>query len=388
MNPIYLDYNATTPVDPRVTDAIAAALRELWGNPSSSHAYGRAAHDAVEVARGQVAALIGAEPDEIVFTGGGSEASNAAIKGVCLTRPRGMIARLFGKAMPHVITSSVEHPATAKPLEYLSKLGVSVTVLDVDRFGLLDPGDVYAALKRPTRLVTVMHSNNETGTLMPIREIAEAARSHGALVHTDCAQSVGKVPVNVNDLGVDLMTIAGHKLYAPKGFGALYVRRGVQLEPLIHGAAHESGRRAGTENTPYIVGLGVAADLCRGAFPADGDRLLSLRERLHAALLAKLGDRIVPNGHPTLRLPNTLNVNFAGQIGPKLLERVPRVAASVGAACHEPKPGQVEVTPSAVLCAMRVPPEISQGAVRLTVGRWTTEAEVDEAAGLLARAAS
>ena len=386
MNPIYLDYNATTPVDPRVTDAVAAALRELWGNPSSSHAYGRAAHDAVEVARGRVAALIGAEPDEIVFTGGGSEASNAAVKGACLGRPRGLLSRLFGKATPHVVTSSVEHPATAKPLEFLRKLGVSVTVLGVDGHGLLDPDDVLEAILPNTRLVTIMHSNNETGTLMPIREIAEAARSHGALVHTDCAQSLGKVPVNVNDLGVDLMTIAGHKLYAPKGIGALYVRKGIELEPLIHGAGHEGGRRAGTENTPYIVGLGVAADLCRESFPAVGDRLLSLRERLHAALLAKLGDRIVLNGHPTLRLPNTLNVNFVGQIGPKLLERVPRIAASVGAACHEPRPGQMEVTPSAVLCAMRVPPELSQGAVRLTVGRFTTEAEVDEAAELLNQA--
>jgi len=388
MNPIYLDYNATTPVDPRVTDAVAAALRELWGNPSSSHACGRAAHDGVEVARGRVAALVGAEPDEIVFTGGGSEASNAAIKGVCLTRPRGIVARLFGGGTAHVITSSVEHPATAKPLEYLGKLGVSVTVLDVDRFGLLDPHDVRRAIRPTTKLVTVMHSNNETGTLMPIREIGNICRERGVLFHTDCAQSVGKVPVDANDLGVDLMTIAGHKLYAPKGVGALYVRNGIELEPLVHGAGHEGGRRAGTENTPYIVGLGVAADLCREAFPAVGDRLLSLRQRLHAALLAKLGDRIVLNGHPTLRLPNTLNVNFVGRIGPKLLERVPRIAASVGAACHEPRPGQVEVTPSAVLCAMRVPPELSQGAVRLTVGRWTTEAEVDEAAELLANAAS
>ncbi len=387
MNPIYLDYNATTPVDPRVADAVAAALRELWGNPSSSHAYGRAAHDAVEVARGRVAALIGAEPDEIVFTGGGSEASNAAIKGVCLGRPRGVFARLFGKAMPHVITSSVEHPATAKPLEYLTKIGVSVTMLDVDRFGFLDPHDVRRAIRPYTRLVTVMHSNNETGTLMPIREIGNICRERGVLFHTDCAQSVGKVPVDVREMSADLVTIAGHKLYAPKGVGALYVRRGLQLESLIHGAGHESGRRAGTENTPYIVGLGVAADLCREAFPAVGDRLLSLRERLHAALLAKLGDRVTLNGHPTLRLPNTLNVNFVGQIGPKLLERVPRIAASVGAACHEPRPGQLEVTPSAVLCAMRVPPEISQGAVRLTVGRFTTEAEVDEAAELLAKAA-
>lgn len=261
MNPIYLDYNATTPVDPRVADAIDSALRELWGNPSSSHAYGRAAHDAVETARGQVAALLGATPGEIVFTGGGSEASNAAIKGVCLARPRGIVSRLFGQAMPHVITSSVEHPATAKPLEYLRKLGVSVTVLDVDRYGLLDPDDVRRAIRPNTRLVTVMHSNNETGTLMPVREIGNICRERGVLFHTDCAQSVGKVPVDVREMFADLVTVAGHKLYAPKGVGALYVRDGVRLEPLVHGAGHESGRRAGTENTPYVVGLGVAATL-------------------------------------------------------------------------------------------------------------------------------
>lgn len=387
MNPIYLDYNATTPVDPRVAEAIAAALRDLWGNPSSSHAYGRAAHAAVEVARGQVAALLGAKPGELVFTGGGSEASNLAIKGVCLSRPRGILARLFGKSMPHVVTSSVEHPATAKPLEYLRKLGVRVTVLGVDGHGLLNPDDVLEAIRFDTRLVTIMHSNNETGTLMPIREIGRICRERGVLFHTDCAQSVGKVPVDVSELNADLVTVAGHKLYAPKGVGVLYVRSGVELEPLIHGAGHESGRRAGTENTPYLVGLGVAADLCREDFPGVGDRLRSLRDRLHIALQDKLGDRITLNGHPDLRLPNTLNINFAGQIGPKLLERVPRVAASVGAACHEPKPGQLAITPSAVLCAMRVPPEVSQGAVRLTVGRWTTEAEVDEAAELLAAAA-
>lgn len=391
MNPIYLDYNATTPVDPRVSDAIAAALRDLWGNPSSSHAYGRRAHDAVEVARGQLASLIGAKPGEIVFTGGGSEASNQAIKAGTMWPKLGFWQRFFAGSnvgRVHVITSAVEHPATLKPLEFLrARFGVSVTTLDVDGHGLLDPDDVRRAIRPTTRLVTVMHSNNETGTLMPIREIGRICRERGVLFHTDCAQSVGKVPVDVREMFADLVTIAGHKLYAPKGVGALFVREGVELEPLIHGAGHESDRRAGTENTPYIVGIGVAADLCRESFPGIGDKLMSLRERLHAALLAKLGDRITLNGHPTLRLPNTLNVNFAGQIGPKLLERVPRVAASVGAACHEPKPGQVEVTPSAVLCAMRVPPEISQGAVRLTVGRWTTDAEVDEAAGLLAKAA-
>ncbi|MEO2092333.1 MAG: aminotransferase class V-fold PLP-dependent enzyme, partial [Gemmataceae bacterium] len=297
-----------------------------------------------------------------------------------------------------------------------------VTVLKVDRYGLIDPDAVRRAVRlsfRPLTLVTLMHSNNETGTLMPIREVGELKRRYRFVFHTDCAQSIGKVPVDVTELNVDLLTIAGHKLYAPKGVGALYVRGGIELEPLIHGAGHEGGRRAGTENTPYLVGLGKAAELCREGFsppsfsgkgagglgtsqdpspqppPPKGEgetedapaKLQRLRERLHQRLREKLGERIVLNGHPTLRLPNTLNVNFTGQIGPKLLERVPQVAASVGAACHEPKPGQLEVTPSAVLCAMRVPPEVSRGAVRLTVGRWTTEAEVDEAAELLASGA-
>jgi cysteine desulfurase len=400
MTPIYLDYNATTPVDPAVADVIASALRNLWGNPSSSHEYGKAAHAAVETARGQVADLIGAKPNEIVFTGGGSEASNLAIKGVCQRPLTPLVWRRFWSSLfatsrspdqVHVVTSAVEHPATVGPVEFLRRQGAVVTVLKVDRHGLIDPDAVRRAVRltfRQFTLVTLMHSNNEIGTLMPIREVGELKRRYRFVFHTDCAQSIGKVPVDVNALNVDLLTIAGHKLYAPKGVGALYVRGGVELEPLIHGAGHEGGRRAGTENTPYLVGLGKAAELCREALPAAGDRLVSLRDRLHQRLRDKLGDRITLNGHPTLRLPNTLNVNFAGQIGPKLLERVPRIAASVGAACHEPKPGQLEVTPSAVLCAMRVPPEVSRGAVRLTVGRWTTEAEVDEAAELLAKAAS
>lgn len=400
MTPIYLDYNATTPVDPAVAEVIADALRNLWGNPSSSHEYGKAAHAAVEAARGQVAALIGAKANEIVFTGGGSEASNLAIKGVCQRPIAPLIWRRFWSSLfatsrspdqVHIVTSAVEHPATAGPVEFLRRQGAAVTVLKVDGHGLIDPDAVRRAVRlsfRPLTLVTLMHSNNETGTLMPIREVGELKRRYRFVFHTDCAQSVGKVPVDVNELNVDLLTIAGHKLYAPKGVGALYVRGGVELEPLIHGAGHEGGRRAGTENTPYLVGLGKAAELCREALPAAGDKLVSLRDRLHQRLRDKLGERITLNGHPTVRLPNTLNLNFAGQIGPKLLERVPRIAASVGAACHEPKPGQLEVTPSAVLCAMRVPPEVSRGAVRLTVGRWTTEAEVDEAAELLAKAAS
>lgn len=373
MSPIYLDYNATTPVDPAVADAITFALRELWGNPSSAHEYGKAAHAAVERARGQVAALLGAEPDEIVFTGGGSEASNHAIKGVVLRQPPDRC---------HVVTTAVEHPATLRPVEFLRRLGCAVTVLPVDRHGLVDPDDVKRAITPQTVLVSVMHSNNEVGTLMPVREVAAVCRDRGVLVHTDCAQSLGKVPVDVRELGVDLLSVAGHKLYAPKGVGALFVRRGVALEPLIHGAGHEGGRRAGTENVPHIVGLGVAAEIAAKSLPAATERLRHLRDRLHQRLAAALGDRLTLNGHPERRLPNTLNVNFVGHVGAELLAKVPGVAASTGSACHE---GKVSLSP--VLAAMGVPPEIGRGAVRLSVGRFTTEDDIDAAAELLARAA-
>ncbi|HJZ58934.1 MAG TPA: cysteine desulfurase family protein, partial [Gemmataceae bacterium] len=382
--PIYLDYNATTPIDPAVLDAMLPYLREQFGNPSSTHAFGKTAHEAVEKARAQLAGLIEAEPEEIVFTGGGSEASNQAIKGTCLRRPRGLFARFFGGRSPdasHIITTAVEHPATLQPVEFLRRLGCQVTILPVDWLGMVNPDDVRRAITPRTTLVSVMHSNNEVGTLMPIREIAAVCRERGVLVHTDCAQSLGKVPVNVRELGVDLLTVAGHKLYAPKGVGALFVRRGVALEPLIHGAGHENGRRAGTENVPYLVGLGKAAELAAQSRSAATGRLRQLRDRLHERLKAALGERLTLNGHPEHRLPNTLNVNFAGHVGSELLEKVPGIAASTGSACHEGK-----VFQSPVLCAMGVPPEVGRGAVRLTVGRFTTEDEIDHAADLLIRA--
>ena len=378
--PIYLDYNATTPIDPAVRAAMLPYLSDHFGNPSSTHAYGKEAHAAVESARQQVAALVGAEPDEIVFTGGGSEASNQAIQGTCLRRPRGLLSRLIGSSTDscQIITTAVEHPATLQPVEFLRRLGCRVTILPVDRFGMVDPDDVGRAITHQTRLVSVMHSNNEVGTLMPIAEIAQRCRVAGVPLHTDCAQSLGKLPVNVRELGVDLLTVAGHKLYAPKGVGALYVRRGVSVEPLIHGAGHEGGRRAGTENVPYIVGLGKAAELAVSSLPGATDRLKQLRDRLHQKLSAGLGEKIVLNGHAERRLPNTLNVNFVGHVGSDLLEKVPGLAASTGSACHEGK-----VSQSPVLCAMGIPPEIGKGAVRLSVGRFTTEVEVDRAAEML-----
>jgi cysteine desulfurase len=383
MNPIYLDYNATTPVDPAVSEAMLPFLTQAFGNPSSTHAYGKAAHDAVETARGQVAALLGAHPDEIVFTAGGTEASNTAIKGTVLAtlfgRGRfGTLLKLLFRRNVGVVISSIEHPATAQVCDFLRRFGCPVTVLPVDGTGRVDPDDVRRALHRPTAIVSVMHANNEVGTLQPIAAIGKICKEQGVRLHTDAAQSLGKVPVIVDALGVDLLTVAGHKLYAPKGVGVLYVRRGVRLEPFFHGAGHESGRRAGTENVPYIVGLGTACEILRRSLPEASARLQALRDRLWEQLRAALGDRVVLNGHPVERLPNTLNVSFVGCVGSELLEAVPEVAASTGSACHEGK-----VTQSPVLCAMRVPPAVGKGAVRLSVGRFTTEEEIDRAADAL-----
>jgi cysteine desulfurase len=390
---IYLDYNATTPVDPAVRDALLPYLGERFGNPSSTHAYGQEAHHAVDHARQHVADLLDAQPDEIIFTGGGTEASNLAIKGVlglilfgtsgqggCLTgtiqgswlcRLRSLLGRTSGKVQ--VITSAIEHPATLRPCQWLGQLGCRIEVLPVDKHGVVDVEALKLALQRPTALVSIMHSNNEVGTLQPIAEIARLAHEQGALVHCDAAQSVGKLPINVKELGVDLLTVAGHKVYAPKGVGALYVRRGVPLEPVILGAGHEGGRRAGTENVPYLVGLGEAARLARSSLPEETTRLRSRRERLWQGLHEQLGDSVVLNGHPAERLPNTLNVSFRGWVGSELLAATPGVAASTGSACHQ---GLVQISP--VLQAMGIAPEIAQGAVRLSVGRFTTDDEIDQ----------
>jgi cysteine desulfurase len=381
MTPIYLDYNATTPLDPAVVEAMLPYLREHYGNPSSTHSLGKTAHDAVERARQQVAEMLGAQPDEIVFTGGGTEASNLALKGSVFAKLRGFFGRWARGA--HIIISSIEHPATAQPCDFLKRLGCRATVVPVDRQGIVDPDAVRKALERGTTLVSIMHSNNEVGTLQPIKEIATLTRQRGVLLHTDAAQSLGKVTVDVNDLGVDLLTLAGHKLYAPKGVGVLYVRRGVSLEPLVHGAGHEGGRRAGTENVAYLVGLGAACAIARRGLLEATRKLRALRDRLWQRLRDGLGECIVLNGHPEKRLPNTLNTSFVGHIGAELLEKVPEIAASTGSACHE---GKISLSP--VLCAMGVPPEIGRGALRLTVGRFTTEEQVDQAAELLVHAAS
>jgi cysteine desulfurase len=375
MTPIYLDFNATTPIDPEVRSAMMPFLGEQFGNPSSAHAYGKLAHRAIDRARQQVASLIGAAATEITFTGGGTEASNQVIKGV-------MLGAQLAKKSPHIIVSAIEHPATYKPCEFLQGFGIQVTTVKVDRHGLVDPDDIRKAITPQTRLISIMHSNNEIGTLQPIREIASLARERGILIHADAAQSLGKVIVDVEELGVDFLSIAGHKLYAPKGVGALYARTGIELPSFIHGAGQEGGRRAGTENVPYIAGLGKAAQIAELSLPDATAKLRSLRDRLETKLRARLGDQLVVNGHPERRLPNTLNASFLGTIGSELLEAAPGVAASTGAACHE---GHFIVSP--IFSALGLPEEVGRGAVRLTVGRFTTEDEVDRAAELLANAA-
>jgi cysteine desulfurase len=376
--PIYLDYNATTPIAPEVVNAMLPFLTADFGNPSSSHAYGAAAHAGVERARRQVADLVACQPDEIVFTGAGSEANNLAIKGVAFAR------RDRGERGDHLITSAVEHPAVLNTCAYLvERFGYQLTVLAVDGAGLVDPDDVRRAIRPGTALVTVMHANNETGTLQPIAEIAAIARERGVPFHTDAAQSVGKVPTRVDELGVDLLTVVGHKLYAPKGIGALYVRQGTVLDSLIHGAGHEGGRRAGTENVPYMVGLGTACELARAWLAAGGaEHIRILRDRLHARLQEGVPGLML-NGHPERRLPNTLNVSFPGQDGEELLARTPAIAASTGSACHA---GRTE--PSGVLTAMGIARERALGAVRLSLGHPTTADEVESAATALIQSAS
>jgi cysteine desulfurase len=367
--PIYLDYNASTPIDPRVAAMMGPLLDGPYGNPSATHSFGRSARALLDRARAQVADLLGCGPAEIVFTSGGSEADNLALKGAFFAlRERG----------DHIITTAIEHPAILEPLRFLERLGARVTVLPVDGAGMVNPEDVRRAVSSRTILVSVMHANNEVGTIQPVAEVAAIAHEHGVLVHTDAAQSVGKIPTRVDDLGVDLLTIAGHKLYAPKGVGALYVRRGVTLEPLIHGAGHEAGRRAGTESILLAAGLGEACELAADLRPLDEIR--RLRDRLWTGLRARFGDGVVLNGHPTERLPNTLNVSFVGQVGADILAALDGVAASTGAACHA---DSVELSP--VLRAMRVPPVVGMGAIRLSLGRMTTESEIDRVLDRLAR---
>jgi len=367
--PIYLDYNATTPVDPLVADAIDPYLHQHFGNPSSTHVYGRNAHAAVERARAQVAELIGAQVDEIVFTGCATEANNLAIRGA---------ARALRDKGRHLITSAVEHPAVEQPFRRLADDGWEVTVIPVDEHGLVDPARLSTALRDDTVLVSIMHANNEVGTIQPIEDISAITRPRGILLHTDAAQSSSKIPVSVNDLGVDLLSLAGHKFYATKGVGVLYVRRGTPLQPVLVGAGHEAGLRPGTENVPAIAGMGEAARIASERQSGHTQQLRQLRDQLHTRL-AEAIPGLVLNGHPEQRLPNTLNISFPDVDGRDLLvHAAAEVAASVGSACHEESDAV-----SGVLGAMGIETERARGAVRLSIGTPTTDTEIERAAKAL-----
>ena len=364
--PIYLDHNATTPLLPEVLEAMLPFLAGPPGNPSSSHAYGKHARLAVDTAREQVAVLIGTSPEEIVFTSGGTEANNLAILGTAAALPR-----------RRIVTSAVEHPATAEPCAHLARQGWTVVVLPVDAAGVVALDRAPLPLAEDAALLTVILAQNETGTLQPLQRLTAWAHESRAVVHTDAAQAVGKVPVQVDRLGVDLLSIAGHKLYAPKGIGALYVRRGTRLEPVLRGAGQEHGLRPGTENVAAIVGLGAACAVAARDLEAEAARQSRLRDDLWQRLGAAIpGMR--RNGHPAEVLPNTLNVSFPGVAGSAVLDAAPGIAAATGSACHEGDPA-----PSPVLRAMGVDSAIARGAVRLSLGRGTTAAQVEAAAAAL-----
>jgi cysteine desulfurase len=362
---IYLDYNASTPTAPEAAAAMQPFLSHHFGNPSSGHWAGQPAREAVETARGQVAALLGCRAEEVILTSGGSEANNHVVKGLVSATVASDVRT------PHVITTAVEHPSVLEPCRVIEHLGARVTRLPVDGQGLVDPDDIRRAITPHTVLISVMHANNEVGTVQPVADIGRIAREHQVRFHSDAAQSVGKISARVDDLQVDLLSLAGHKLYAPKGIGALYVRTGVELDPLILGGGHERGQRAGTESALLASGLGAACALAVSD-PCE-DRLLALREHFWDGLRATFGPRIVLNGHPETRLPNTLSVAFPGQFGDDILAKLDGVAASTGSACHT---GVRNTSP--VLAAMGVPNEVAFGTIRFSVGRATTAAELDE----------
>lgn len=372
MNRIYLDFNASTPLAREVASAMRQALENPFGNPSSEHWAGRSGKEAVEKARAQLAKLLACTPHEIVFTSGGTESNNHALKGVFFAARRPHV---------HIITTRVEHPAILNPCRFLERLGAAVTYVAVDGYGWADPEAVRQAITPHTALISIMHANNEVGTIQPIADISKIAREHSILLHTDAAQSVGKIRTRVEELGVDLLSIAGHKFYGPKGVGALYIREGTRLEPLMHGAGHESGRRAGTENILLDVGLGAASAVAERWIGMDSIR--QLRDLFWNLLQERFGDEVVLNGHPHERLPNTLNVSFVGRVGSEILAKMASVAASTGSACHS---GAVELSP--VLKAMNVAPMIGMGAIRFSLGRSTTREEIEQTFSLLSETLS
>jgi cysteine desulfurase len=373
MKPVYLDYNATTPIDHEVAEAMKPYLEEYFGNPSSLHLMGIAARKAVENARRQVADLLNCIPEEIVFTSGGTESNNYAIKGIAFAN------RQKGN---HIITSTIEHPAVTEVCKYLEAFGFRTTYIPVDEMGLIDPVKLEKAITNETILITVMHANNEVGTIQPVEDISVLAHKHGIICHTDAAQSVGKISTDVNNLNVDLLSVAGHKVYAPKGIGVLFIREGIQLEKFMHGAGHERNLRAGTENVLEIVGLGKACEIAKRDLDTNMAHMTAMRDRLHNGLKHSIASTWL-NGHPEKRLPNTLSIGFQGMEASTLLNDLimADIAVSAGSACHAGS-----TTISHVLEAMKVPPEYAVGTLRLSVGKMTTEDEIDRAIAELAKA--
>ena len=369
----YLDNNATTPIAPEVAAVMQPYFQELFGNPSSTHVKGVELGDVIEQARNHVASLLNADANEVTFTSGGSESNNHVLKGIFLKRKQ-----FLGG---HLVISCFEHPAIQQPAAYLESLGIEVTRVGCNPFGTVDPVEVKAAIRPDTRLVSIMHANNEIGAIQPIAEIAHYCREHGVLSHTDAAQSLGKVNVDVKELGVDFLTLAGHKLYAPKGVGALFIREGVALEPLIHGASHESGVRAGTENTAYWVGLGEACRILMRDAVTHSNQLRFKRDLLYSRLKEAIVDLSVNGKYEDeqtdlqRRLPNTLSVNFPGVVGAELLAATPSVCASTGAACHS---GETKM--SDTLQGIGLLTEVAKGTVRFSVGRLTTTEEIEQGA--------
>lgn len=369
MNPIYLDYNASTPIDVEVVEFMKPFLENYYGNPSSSHIYGTTTKKAVESARAAVAALINCNPHEIVFTSGGTESNNYAIKGFAFAN---------SKRGKHVITSSIEHPAVIEVCKYLENKGFAVTYLPVDNTGCVQVDDLQKAIRPDTILISIMHANNETGSIQPIAEIGAIARKHKIAFHTDAAQSAGKIPIDVNQLNVDLLSIAGHKIYAPKGIGALFVRNGIVLEKLIHGADHERNLRAGTENVLEIAGLGKACEIAKRDFSKNVEHFLATRNLLFSILKERL-PQIKLNGHSENRLPNTLSISFKNIEANTILSELTQIAASAGAACHSDN-----ITVSPVLLAMKVPIEYAMGTIRFSTGKYISLNEIQSAAEIIA----
>jgi len=367
MNRVYLDYNATTPVEQEVLDAMLPYFTADFGNASSIHTFGQKARDAVEAAREQVATLLGARQQQIIFTSGGTESDNHAIFGIVSPSPTSSTAR------PHVITTLVEHEAVLNACQALEKQGVDVTYLSVDQDGLVDLEDLRRALRPETVLITIMHANNELGTVQPLEEIGRIAQDADVYFHTDAVQSAGKIPIDVNQLHVDLLSVSGHKLYAPKGIGALYVRGGTRVRQFLYGGHHQRGFRPGTENVSGIVGFGKAAEIAQGLLAQDAKRLSALRDQLEHGLLHRVPHSRI-NGGRAPRTPNTTNLLFPGIEGEALLIALDLkgLACSTGAACSS---GAVE--PSHVLTAIGLPPEEARASLRLSLGRHTTQADVD-----------